>query len=116
VLRGGKPLPKISAVKLSGNSARVPVGSSVPLKAATLNYTTDSGAWQKREWKTVPARIEGSSVSASLPPQRPLVAFLAITDERGLRVSSEHFSVEAARRNGLADRGRSWSRFEKQDR
>ena len=95
VLRGGKPLPKIGAMKLSGNTARVSVDSSVALKTATLNYTTDSGAWQKREWKTVPARIEGSSVSAELPSQRPLVAFLAVTDERGLRVSSEHFTVEA---------------------
>lgn len=90
-LRGGKPLPQVGAVKLTATTATVPVSTVIPLKSATLNYTTDSGVWQKRTWKTVPARIEGDSVTADLPPERPLTAFLAVTDERGLRISSEHF-------------------------
>ena len=97
VLRGGKPLPKIGAVRLTGATAAAAVSSSVPLKSATLNYTTDTGQWQKRNWKTVPARIANGSVSAELPLERPLAAFLAVTDERGLRVSSEHFVLDAGR-------------------
>ena len=96
-LRGGKPLPQVGAVRLTTTTATIPVSTVVPLKSATLNYTTDSGVWQKRAWKTVPARIEGGSVTVDLPPERPLTAFLGVTDERGLRVSSEHFVLEAAR-------------------
>lgn len=96
-LRGGKPLPQVGAVKLSATTASVPVSTVIPLKSATLNYTTDSGVWQKRTWKTVPARIEGGSVIADLPSERPLTAFLGVTDERGLRISSEHFVLDTAR-------------------
>ena len=97
VLRHGKPLASLGAVRLSANTARVEVKAEVPLKSATLNYTTDAGVWQKRSWSTVPARIEGGFVSAELPAGRPLTAFLAVTDERGLRISSEHFVLDAVR-------------------
>jgi dienelactone hydrolase len=93
VLRHWKPLANLGAVRRSANVAQVEVKAVVPLKSATLNYTTDSGVWQKRSWSTVPARIEGGSVIAELPAGRPLTAFLAVTDERGLRMSSEHFVV-----------------------
>jgi hypothetical protein len=62
----------------------------VPLKEAVLNYTTDSGEWQKRRWQSSPAELKDDTVVARLPGQRPLVWFLAVTDERGLRVSTEH--------------------------
>lgn len=93
VLRGGQPVPSLGRVEFAGTVARAAVKAKVPLKAATLNYTTDTGAWQKRGWKTLPARIEGGLVSAELPAERPLVGFLAVTDERGLRVSTEHFTL-----------------------
>lgn len=92
-LRGGKPLPGVGPVRVDAGTARAAVTATVPLKSATLNYTTDSGPWQKRTWKTIPADLANGSVIAMLPSGRPLVAFLAVTDERDLRMSSEHFTL-----------------------
>jgi len=94
-LRGTTALPRVGEVRISGPIARAAVKSSTPIATATLNYTTDTGAWQKRSWHTVPARFDRSAASADLPAERPLVGFLAVTDQRGLRVSSEHFSLPA---------------------
>ena len=86
---GRKPGPSIFwPVKADRVSARVV--SPVPLKEAALNYTIDTGDWQKRRWNTIPAQMSRHTISASLPQQRPLVWFLSATDERGLRVSTEH--------------------------
>ncbi len=96
-LRGKDPLPYIVGLRLNSRTATALVSTIVPLKSATLNYTTDSGVWQKRNWKTVPAHIQCAEVMAELPPGRPLTAFISVTNERGLRVSSEHFVFDAPR-------------------
>lgn len=93
VLRNGTPLPRVGPMTLSGTSASAVVTSVVPIRSATLCYTTDSGPWQKRNWKSVPANVAEGSVNAVLPPERPLVAFLAVTDARDLRISSEHLTL-----------------------
>ena len=62
----------------------------VPIKEAALRYTTDTGEWQKRNWQSAQAEVQHGLVSARLPAQRPLVWYLSVTDERGLRVSTEH--------------------------
>jgi dienelactone hydrolase len=90
VLRGGPPLPRLEQPKIDGDRVRVKVISPVPAKEAVLNYTTDSGEWQKRRWQSSPAELTDNIVIAHLPEQRPLVWYLAVTDERGLRVSTEH--------------------------
>ena len=90
ILRGGTPLPKLSLMKIVGDQATADVKSHVPLKEAALHYTTDAGEWQKRRWQTVPAKVERDRVRATLPQQRPLVCFLAVTDQRNLRMSTEH--------------------------
>ena len=74
----------------------VKVVSPVPVKEAALHYTTDSGEWQKRHWQTLPAELKDNTIIARLPGQRPLVWYLAVTDERGLRVSTEHEELPAA--------------------
>src|SRR5439155_22068612 len=78
----------LCAVKADRGSDRVV--SPVALKEAAQNYTIHTGDWQKRRWNTIPAQISRHTISASLPQQRPLVWFLSATDERGLRVSTEH--------------------------
>jgi dienelactone hydrolase len=90
VLRGGSPLPQLGPMKIDGDRVSAKVISPVPIKQAALNYTTDSGEWQKRRWQTVPAEVKGNTIRARLPGQRPSAYYLSITDERGLRVSSEH--------------------------
>lgn len=94
VLRRETPLARVGPTEVRGGEARATVRSEVGLKQATLCYTTDKGPWQKRRWKQEPARIEGRRVVAGLPAgTENLVGYLAVTDERGLRVSGEHFVV-----------------------
>jgi dienelactone hydrolase len=90
VLRKGAPLPRLGPPKTDGERLRTKVVAPVPINSATLQYTTDTGEWQKRQWTTVPAEVRHHTVSARLPAERPLVWFLSVTDERGLRVSTEH--------------------------
>jgi hypothetical protein len=96
VLRGGLPLPWPGQPKLDGDRVRAKVVSPVPLKEAVLNYTTDSGEWQKRRWQTSSAELKDNTILARLPGQRPLVWYIAVTDERGLRVSTEHEELPGA--------------------
>lgn len=90
VLQGGAPLPKLKAMKIKGDVAVTSFGSRVPVTKAELNYTTDTGEWQQRLWKSAPAEIKGGSVSARLPAERPLVCYLSVTDDRGVTVSTPH--------------------------
>ena len=57
---------------------------------AELNYTSEVGEWQKRLWKTVPAEMADGKVTARLPPERPLVCYLSVTDQRDVTVSTPH--------------------------
>jgi dienelactone hydrolase len=93
VLRGGTPLPRLGPMKITGDRVSARVVSSAPIRQAALNYTTDTGEWQKRHWETVPAEAGSGSISAPLPGKRPLVWYLRVIDERGLRVSTEHEEV-----------------------
>lgn len=92
-LRGGKDVPSVGVTTVAGHQVKATWNGPVGLKEAKLCYTTDVGPWQKRSWKFVPARVEGRGLEAELPLGRPLVAFLSVTDERGLRVSGEHFEL-----------------------
>jgi len=94
-LKKGDPLPELGAMKRDGDVVSAAVTSKVELKAAQLHYAVASGAWQKREWKSVPAEIKDGRATAKLPADRPLVYFLAVTDKRGLEVSTPHAMLAA---------------------
>jgi dienelactone hydrolase len=89
-LRGGQPLAKIAAVKRDGNQVEVKFRSEVAVTGAALHYTTDSGPWQKRQWRTQPAKVVGNTVQVDLPEARPLVFFVTLTDQRKAIISTEH--------------------------
>ena len=89
-LTGGQPLPKLSAMKTLKGIASVTVSSPAPVAKAELDYTTGTGSWPQRVWKTAPAEVKGAAVTAPLPAERPLVFYLLVTDERGLSVSTPH--------------------------
>jgi len=61
----------------------------VPLKAAKLNYTTDTGLRSNRKWTTVPATISGNTITAPKPPAEANSWFVTIFDERDAMVSTE---------------------------
>ncbi len=94
VLTGGKPLAKISAAAVRENQTTAQVESDVPIKRAELHYATAEGEWKKREWQTLPAEYHNGTITASLPPQRPLVFYLSATDDRDALVNTPHVVLE----------------------
>ena len=56
---------------------------------AELNFTRDSGAWQKRRWEAIPAGLEESRATATLP-EGTRAYYFNLYDERECVVSSEH--------------------------
>ncbi len=93
ILGEGRPLPQIGRMGIQENSASASFKSQVPIAAAQLHYTLDSGDWKKRNWESVDAAIEGDTVAAQLPSQRPMVCFITIKDQRGATVSTEHVEL-----------------------
>ena len=90
VLNDGVALPKLTETRVKGNQLHATLHSDTRSQSASLHYTTDTGPWQARKWLAAPATLFDRTLFAELPPERPLTAFLALTDERGLRISSEH--------------------------
>lgn len=90
ILKGGQPLPRITSVA----PGIVTFSSATRIVSATLNFTTSAGPWDKRQWQTIPAKLDptAGTVTAAIPPATRQYYF-NLTDERGLVVSSEHVTV-----------------------
>lgn len=93
VLRHRPPLPRLSTLRIDGEWASARVKSERPIREATLAYTTDTGPWSKRSWKTIPAERRGREVRAMIPSGRPWVGYIAVKDDRGLTVSTPHVTL-----------------------
>lgn len=87
--RGGKALPVPGKPELKGDQVVVTFESAIALKAAKLNYTTDSGLRSARKWTTVPATITGKTITAPKPPANANSWFVTLFDERDAMVSTE---------------------------
>jgi dienelactone hydrolase len=90
VLQSGESLPKLKAMKINSGVATTTFSAKIPVTKAELNYTSDTGEWQKRLWKTLPAEMANGKVTARLPDERPLVCYLSVTDQRDVTVSTPH--------------------------
>jgi dienelactone hydrolase len=86
--RAGTPLPVPGKPRIEGDEVRVNVEAKSVIKHAELNYTTDAGLRSKREWKSIPATINGNLITASKPPADANTWFITITDERDAMVST----------------------------
>ncbi len=93
-LKGGAPLPRLGPLRVEGGVASTRVLSAESVAKGELCYTLDSGAWQQRVWKTVPAEISGGVVRARLPEGRPMVCYLSVVDSRDLTVTTPHLILE----------------------
>ena len=89
-LQEGTALSRLGPPTVRKGIVESKVRGRTPIREARFCYTTDMGPWQKRVWKTQPARVDGARIRTECPVDRPWVGFLAVTDDRGLRVSSEH--------------------------
>ena len=96
VLADGQPLVNLSVPQVRGESMSAEYDGPVPIAKAEFHTTTDGGAWKDRAWKTVAAPFDSGAkrIRATLPPERPLVGFFTVVDERGLTTSSEYVEVE----------------------
>ena len=89
-LRNGQPLPALGPLQSTKTELQVKVTRGhAEIKEAQLHYTTDTGPWQKREWKTTPATLTGETISGAVPDGTQ-ACYLAVKDARGLFVSTEH--------------------------
>jgi dienelactone hydrolase len=87
--RGGAALPVPGKPEVRGDQVVVSCTSSLPLKEAKLNYTTDTGLRSKRKWTSVPATINGSTITAPKPPAGANTWYVSVSDERDAMVSTE---------------------------
>lgn len=93
-LKDGKPLARISSAKRNDSKVDLHFTTSAPIAKAGLHYSTDTGPWQKRKWRTIDLKPADGTVKAKLLAARPMVYFVTLTDERGATVSTEHEVLE----------------------
>ena len=94
ILDDRKPLAKIGKVSRKDKLVTMNFDSIIPVKCAALHYTTNTGAWKEREWKTIAAQTEGNSATANLPALKDVTWFFTLTDKRDATVSSEHETIK----------------------
>jgi dienelactone hydrolase len=95
VFLNGAPLPVITAQGRdeTGRTAWATFTAKTAVTKAELLYTADTGPWQKRLWKAVPAAVgDDYKASAAIPPGTK-VYYLNLIDEHGIPVSTEHVEV-----------------------
>jgi dienelactone hydrolase len=92
-LKGGAPLPSIRKQGYKGQHAWLKFRAKTPVVRAELNYTRDGGVWEKRQWESTTAALDGTNrVAAELPPA-VRVYYFNLIDEKGLAVSSGHVEI-----------------------
>lgn len=84
--------PRLSTPSINGQTATTTVDGGMA-STATLHVTSDTGLWTARQWRDVPARLDGTQASAPLPEDRPLTYFFTATDASGRVTSSPHASL-----------------------
>lgn len=87
-LQGKAGLPIVGEPQIEAGEVRMQWEASTKLSQATLHFSTDSGAINKRSWQDRPATIEDAMIVVEAPPAEATAWFLTVTDERGAIVSS----------------------------
>ena len=82
------PLPQLGTPQFKDGVATVGVETPLELKQAQLHYTTDSGRLAERNWTSLPASIDGKTISATVPDSAT-IWLLSATDSRDAMVSTD---------------------------
>ena len=95
IVKNGKPLATVTGQGTKDSTAWARFTSQSPLQSAQLNYTKDTGQWQKRLWNKMDASIDKNTntVKATLP-EGTKVYYFNLTDNAGLISSTEHIEME----------------------
>lgn len=94
ILKQEAAYPRLSPLEIVGKNAQAKSLSKTSVINGELNYTTDTGNWTKREWKTIPATFSDGILRAEIPSQRPIVIYLNGSDSRGAVCSTPHLTLE----------------------
>jgi cephalosporin-C deacetylase-like acetyl esterase len=87
-LLGARPLPELGEPASNDGLASVEFKSEPGLKAARLHYTTDTNRLAERNWSSIPATIDGTTISAAVPKEATIWLFSA-TDSHDGTVSTD---------------------------
>ena len=87
VVKSGTALPRLGEMKVSSGAASCAYTSAKGIKKAALFHTADTCIWPDREWTSIPAKVVGDSLTATVP-KGEVAVFFSLTDERGLTVTS----------------------------
>ncbi len=91
ILEGGAPMVEVTSTGRNGRDVWVAYEGRTPVTRAELNYTTDTGKWQDRNWQTVAATLNTQEGRASaVLPDNVAVYYFNLIDNQNLVVSSEH--------------------------
>jgi PhoPQ-activated pathogenicity-related protein len=93
ILNNDDPLPNFGEVKRTSLIMEAQVTSAIPITKVELFYTLDTCNRTIRQWEKIPASIQGTAVTAILPPNT-VAYFINVTDRRGLMVSSEYIEID----------------------
>jgi hypothetical protein len=94
MLDNGPPLAQVDIRRREGQKACVAFTGQTPIVKVELNYTTDTGPWQARNWQTAAALLDTKAGRATgILPKEATAYFFNLTDQRGLVVSTEHVGV-----------------------
>lgn len=94
VLKQEPAYPRLSKMEIVRSRVHAKSLSKTPITKGELLYTTDTGSWLKRHWKTAPAALSDGILSAEIPTERPIVFYLNGTDSRGSVASTPHVTLE----------------------
>ncbi len=95
ILMGGTPLPRCVSTETNSRGVKAVFRSKARLVKAELIYTTDAGAWQKRQWKVEPAELDAATGTvAAKAPVDATAFYVNVIDERNLVASSEHAAIK----------------------
>jgi len=90
VFKEGVPLPKVTRAAINGGEVVAEVESTLPLKAATLQFTKGPHPENKtRPWEVRMLMIDGKTVRGEAPPADATAWYVTVTDEHDTMISSE---------------------------
>jgi cephalosporin-C deacetylase-like acetyl esterase len=91
LFKSGPPLARIINQGRKDNDVWTHYENTSPTRKAEINFTTDTGKWQDRNWSTLPAQLDCAKNRANATlPNGAAVYYFNLIDERGLIVSTPH--------------------------
>ena len=97
ILEDGTPLTQVTSTGRHDREVWMTFASEKPIIKAELNYTTDTGKWQERNWQTVETTLDRAAGKATATlPEDVTVYYFNLIDDRDLVVSSEHEEIAPA--------------------